>query len=33
MPASAPGMETAGDEPYAVLLFEESGAAKVFARH
>lgn len=33
MPASAPGMETVGDEPYAVLLFEGSGAATVFARH
>jgi hypothetical protein len=33
MPSSAPGMESAGDEPYMVLLFDQPGTAQVFARH
>lgn len=33
MPAGAPGMESAGYEPYVVLLFDERGTTTVFARH
>lgn len=33
MPAGAPGMESAGREPYDVLLVDEGGRTTVFARH
>lgn len=33
MPAGSPGMEGAGTEPYAVLLFDEDGATTVYGRH
>ncbi len=33
MPANAPGMEGAGQEPYEVILFDRRGATTVFARH
>jgi hypothetical protein len=33
MPASAPGMEGAGEAPYDVLLLFKDGGAAVFARH
>lgn len=33
MPAGAPGMESAGREPYDVLLVDEEGRTTVFAKH
>lgn len=33
MPAGSPGMEGVGKEPYDVLLFDENGDTRVFARH
>lgn len=33
MPAGSPGMEGAGKEPYAVLLYDENGDTRVYSRH
>jgi hypothetical protein len=33
MPAGSPGMEGAGSEPYASLLFQEDGSYVEFERH
>lgn len=33
MPGGSPGMESAGKEPYDVLLVEKNGKSTVFARH